>query len=412
MPAFAYTALNATGQTVSGSLTVASKAEAFRKLEAQALTPVRVLEEAKSADAAKAKKEAQKSNEPVRLKRAQLILFTEELADMLDGGLQIDQALRVMQERQESPAIRQISGALREELREGSTVAKALKKVSPSFDDLYCNLAAAGEVSGSLPAILRRLAMNLNVMAELQSKVTQAMIYPAFLVLACVGLMVVFMTVMAPQMIDLLGKNGQKLPMATQMLIEFNTFFATWWWVIAIIITTFFLLFKSYISTPKGQMWWHEAKLKMPLFGPIIATRFYAQFAHSLSSLVGNGVPLLNSIRLVSKISANMFIQSLLAKVTATVSEGLPLSSSLRKAGHFPMMLVDMIAIGEQTGNVDLALKKTATRYDKELDKRIKRMTSMISPIIIIFMAGVVGVVAYSIISAVFQSVNGIRGHV
>lgn len=411
MPAFTYTALNASGQQISGTLSVGSRAEAFRKLESQSLTPVRVAEEVKSA--ATVAKEAAKleSNEPVKLKRMQLILFTEELADLLDGGLQIDQALRVIQERQEAQGVRKVAGIIRDQLREGSTVAKALKKASPSFDDLYCNLAAAGEVSGSLAPILRRLSANLQVMAELQSKVTQAMIYPAFLIGACVILMIVFMTFMVPQITDLLSKSGQKLPMATQMLIEFNTFMGTYWWVILIVMVTFALLFKGYIGTDKGRMWWHEAKLRMPLAGPVMATRFYAQFAHSLGNLISNGVPLLNGIRLVSKISVNVFIQDLLSKVTSLVSEGATLSGALKKVGHFPLLLIDMIAVGEQTGNLGKSLEKCAGRYDKELDKKIKRMTAMISPVIIIFMAVIVGLVAYSIVSAIFQSVSGIRGH-
>lgn len=409
MPAFTYTALTTTGQTVTGSVTVGSRAEAFRKIEAQALTPVKVTQDEKS-DAAKAKIAAAAAGGPVKLKRAQLILFTEELADLLDGGLQIDQAFRVMQERQESGALRIIASTMRNELREGSSVAKALRKASPSFDDLYCNLAAAGEVSGSLPSILRRLANNLAVMAELQAKVTQAMIYPAFLIGACIVLMVVFMTFMVPQIMDLMGKNGQKLPAATQLLISFNQFMGQWWWAIAAAITAGVLTFRGYISSPAGRMWWDETKLKLPLFGAIMSMRFYAQFAHSLGNLITNGVPLLNSIRLVSKISANVFIQSLLAKVTAQVSEGAPLSNTLRKVGSFPLLLADMIAVGEQTGQLGKSMEKCAIRYDKELDKRIKRMTSMITPIILIVMAVMVGTVAYSIVAAIAQSVTGIRG--
>lgn len=407
MPAFAYTALTSTGQTVTGSLTVGSRAEAFRQIESQALTPVKVTQEEKSA-AAKAKATADEG--PVKLKRAQLISFTEEVADLLDGGLQIDQAFRVMQERQGSPALRRIATTMRNELREGSTVAKALRKASPSFDDLYCNLAAAGEVSGSLPSILRRLSTNLAVMADLQAKVTQAMIYPAFLVGACVVLMVVFMTFMVPQIMDLMGKNGQQLPAATQLLINFNNFMGHWWWAILIAITAIFLTFRGYISSPAGRLWWDETKLKLPLFGSIMSMRFYAQFAHSLGNLVTNGVPLLNSIRLVSKISANVFIQELLAKVTSLVSEGAPLSTALRKVGSFPLLLADMIAVGEQTGQLGKSMEKCAIRYDKELDKRIKRMTAMITPIILVFMAIMVGTVAYSIVAAIAQSVTGIRG--
>lgn len=407
MPAFTYTALTATGQTVSGSITVGSRAEAFRKIEAQALTPVKVTQEEKS-ESAKAKAAADEG--PVKLKRAQLILFTEELADLLDGGLQIDQAFRVMQERQEAESLRRVASTMRNELREGSTVAKALKKASPSFDELYCNLAAAGEVSGSLPSILRRLASNLTVMAELQSKVTSAMIYPAFLIGACVVLMVVFMTFMVPQITDLMSKNGQQLPAATQLLISFNNFMAAWWWVIAIIITAIVLTFRGYISSPAGRMWWDETRLKLPLFGAIMSMRFYAQFAHSLGNLITNGVPLLNSIRLVSKISANVFIQDLLAKVTTLVSEGAPLSNALRKVGSFPLLLADMIAVGEQTGQLGRSMEKCAIRYDKELDQRIKRMTAMITPIILVVMAVMVGTVAYSIVAAIAQSVTGIRG--
>ena len=407
MPVFAYTALTSTGQTVTGSVSVGSRAEAFRKIEAQALTPVQVTQEEKS-DAAKAKAVADEG--PVKLKRAQLISFTEELADLLDGGLQIDQAFRVMQERQEAPTLRRIATTMRNELREGSTVAKALRKASPSFDDLYCNLAAAGEVSGSLPSILRRLSTNLSVMADLQAKVTQAMIYPAFLIGACIVLMVVFMTFMVPQIMDLMGKNGQKLPAATQLLISFNHFMGQWWWAILAALTAIFLTFRGYIASPAGRMWWDDTKLKLPLFGAIQSMRFYAQFAHSLGNLITNGVPLLNSIRLVSKISANVFIQSLLAKVTNLVSEGAPLSTALRKVGSFPLLLADMIAVGEQTGQLGKSMEKCAARYDKELDRRIKRMTAMITPIILVVMAVMVGTVAYSIVAAIAQSVTGIRG--
>lgn len=410
MPLFDYSALSAAGKTVAGNLQAATRADVFRKLESQSLTPIRVSEQVTEKSTAAAAAKAAASLEPVKLKRAQLILFTEELADLLDGGLQIEQALRVMQERQEAVAIRRISGILREQLREGSTVAKALKKASPSFDDLYCNLVAAGEVTGSLSSILRRLAANLTVMAELQAKVTSAMIYPAFLIGACSILMIVFMTFMVPQITDLLAKSGQKLPAATQLLINVNSFLGQWWWVILLILTIIGLVFKGYIGTPSGLLWWHRTKLTLPLFGPVMATRFYAQFAHSLGNLVTNGVPLLNSIKLVSRISVNVFIQSVLGKVTNLVAEGSPLSSSLRKSGEFPMMLVDMIAVGEQTGQLGKSLEKCAIRYDKELDKRIKRMTALISPVILIFMAVVVGVVAYSIVTAIFQSVSGIRG--
>jgi type II secretory pathway component PulF len=410
MPSYAYTALSSTGLQVSGKLQVATRAEAFKRLESQSLTPLQVTEEQGSAKKAGA---TQGGRVPApRLKRGQLIYFTDELADLLDGGLQIDQALRILEDRMDSPAVQTIAGTLRNELREGSTVAKALRKASPSFDDLYVNLVSAGEVSGSLSSVLRRLASNLQVVHDLQTKVTQAMIYPALLLTACAGLIVVVMTVLVPQLTDLMAGSGTKLPLATELLMGFSKFVQNWWLVILAAGTALFLSFKGYVATPNGRLWWDQTRLKLPLFGPVIATRFYAQLAHSLGNLVNNGVPLLNGLKLSAKGTSNVFMQGLLSRVIELVGEGSTLSSALRKVGTFPSLLSDMVAVGEQTGGLGHSLEKTATRYDKELDKKIKRLTTLISPIILVFMAIVVGTVAYAIVTAIFQTSQGIRGKV
>lgn len=411
MPSFTYTALTTTGQQSAGKVQAASRAEAYRKLESQSLTPVKVTEEAGAKAAGKDKAAAAvQDSQPIKLKRAQLILFTEELADLLDGGLQIDQALRILEERQDSVQIRRISVILRNELREGATVSKALKKASPSFDDLYLNLVSAGEVTGSLSEVLRRLAANLTVLQELQGKVTQAMIYPALLIVACIALLIVFMTVLVPQLTDLLKDSGTKLPMATELLMGFSSFLGSYWWLMLAVFTIGFLSFKGYVSTPKGRMWWHHTKLSLPLFGAVISTRLFAQFAHSLGNLVTNGVPLLNGLKLAARGMTNDHLQTVLGKAVALVGEGAPLSGALRKVGSFPTLLIDMIAVGEQTGTLGKSLEKSATRYDKELDKKIKRLTTLISPVIMIFMAVIVGVVAYSIVTAIFQTSQGVRG--
>lgn len=409
MPAFTYTALNPSGQQVSGKLQVGSRAEALRKLESQSLTPVKVAEDATAASKSKAAAKI-KADEPIILKRPQLILFTEEMADLLDGGLQIDQALRVMEERQEAASIKRVSAALRNEVREGSTISKALKKVSPSFDDLYVNMVAAGEASGSMTDILRRLAGGLTVMQDLQAKVTSAMIYPALLIAACVVLLIVFVTVLIPQLTDLIADSGSELPMATMLLIGFTKFFGAWWWLILTVLIGGFIVFRSYVRTPAGRMWWDATRLKLPLFGPVLATRLFAQFSHSLGNLVVNGVPLLNGLKLTTKATTNQWVQTQLTRAVSLVGEGASLSNALKKVGHFPTLLVDMIAVGETTGSLGRALEKCAIRYDKELDKRIKRLTTLITPVIMIFMAVVVAVVAYSIVTSIFSATNSMNG--
>jgi general secretion pathway protein F/type IV pilus assembly protein PilC len=407
MPAFSYIALDASGKQVTGSLSVSTRAEVYRKLESQRLTPVKVSEDAKTGEALK-QETADAAPAPV-LKRAQLILFTEELADLLDGGMQLEQALRVMHERQESVIIRTVSGRIRDQVREGAMFSKALQNASPSFDDLYCNLAAAGEVSGTLPQILRRLAMNVTQMHELQARVVSAMVYPAFLVGALVMLLIVFSTVLVPQLSEMLSKSRQELPGITKLLMAISAFIGSWWWLGLIIGTTLGLLFRSYVSTDKGRLWWHRAKLNIPLFGPVLSARFYAQFASSLGNLVNNGVPLLNAMKLTAKATSNIFLRGVLQKSALIIGEGVSLSGALRKAGHLPTLLVDMISMGEQTGRLGYAMEKIALRYDKELDKKIKRLTALVTPVILIFMFVIVGVVAYAIVTSIFQAMSSAR---
>lgn len=408
MPAFSYTALDATGKKINGNLSVSTRAEVYRKLESQKLTPIQVTEDSKQTEQAKAEA-VQAAAPPPVLKRAQLILFTDELADLLDGGLQLEQALRVMHERQESALIRNVSGRIREQLREGAMFSKALQAASPSFDDLYCNLAAAGEVSGSLPQILRRLCANITQIHELQARVVSAMVYPAFLMGALGMLLVVFSTVLVPQLSEMLSKSRQRLPAITEMLIAVSAFFAHWWWLGAIIGTAGFLLFRSYTSTPKGRLWWDRTKLQLPLFGPVLAARFYAQFSSSLGNLVNNGVPLLNGMKLTAKATSNVFLKGLLQQATGIIGEGVSLSGALRKVGQLPTLFVDMISMGEQTGRLGHALEKIATRFDKELDKKIQRLTALVTPVILILMFAVVGVVAYAIVASIFQAMSGIK---
>ncbi|WP_009962527.1 type II secretion system F family protein [Verrucomicrobium spinosum] len=410
MPAFAYTALDTSGKQVTGSLAVSTRAEVYRQLESQRLTPIKVAEETTAA--AKAAKEEAKDNSPAPvLKRAQLILFTEELADLMDGGLQLEQALRVMHERQESPVLRKVSGRIREQLREGATFSKALLQASPSFDEMYCNLATAGEVSGSLPQILRRLSASITQMHDLQSRVVAALVYPAFMFGALIMLLIVFSTVLLPGFVDMLSKSRTKLPFVMEMLGTFSDLVKHWWWLALAVIVSSVLLFRSYIAKESGKMWWDRAKLKIPLFGPVLTARFNAQFAASLGNLVNNGIPLLNALKLTAKSTSNVFLRGLLNQAAGIIGEGVSLSSALRKVGHLPVLLVDMVAMGEQTGRLGKSLEKIAARYDKELDGRVKRVTALITPIVLVILFVVVGVVAISIVTAIFETMTSVRAH-
>ncbi|MCP5541886.1 MAG: type II secretion system F family protein [Akkermansiaceae bacterium] len=417
MPAFAYTAIDGTGKRVSGNLAVRNRAEAYRELESKALVPIHleaVTDDAATAAGTKSKAKAGIDRSivtgPVSLTRPLIILFTEELADLLDAGVQLEQALRILHERQTNKAIKQIAATLRDEIREGAKFSGALKKASPSFDELYRNLVAAGEAGGSLGEILRRLATNLKNLYALQRRVTGAMIYPSVLLIGCVVLLFVFSTVLMPRLTDLISKTGQKLSTLTQVLIKFTDFMGAWWWLILIVAVSLALGFRAYIASPAGRLWWDRAKMRLPAFGPVITGRFYAQFCHTMANLVTNGVPLLNSLRLVTRGTTNLHVKGHLESAVEAVGEGSSLAKSLSKSGAFPDGLIDRVAIGEQTGELGKAFTKAAVKYDEDLDIRISRLTSLVPQVVLVGMAIVVGVVAYSIMTTIFGSMSGFRG--
>jgi type II secretory pathway component PulF len=408
MPSFLYEAVSRRGERVRGELIAQSRAEAFRKLDHERLQPIKI-EEKDGAARAIAVVDRPERLAKVRLSRTQIILFTEELSDLLDAGLQIEQALRVMEARKEFSKIKQIATALRQSVREGSSLSNALRQVSSSFGDLYCNLVSAGEISGSLPQLLKRQATFLATIDDLQKRVVSALIYPAMIFTLGLGLIFLFMTYLVPQMTVLFEKTGKNVPFLTKLLIEVSAFFSHYWWAI---LATVFLAgfgFWQLIRHPRGKKWWHRVQLKIPLVGGVLKGRFYAQFAQTLANLLGNGLPLLNALQLMRGATLNEHWRRSLTGVTDFVGEGGAFSRGLQRLTDFPSLFIDMVAVGEQTGDLAKALDKVGTKYEKELNLRIQRLTSMVQPVIILIMAGMVGVIAYSIINGIFDAVSGLQ---
>ena len=406
MPQFSFQALAPGGEQITGTLDAATRRDAYRQIESRQLSPLQVTEKD---SAAKTSRLAIASDAGVRLKRARLIFFTSELADLIDAGLPVQQALNVMAEKQQDPVIRKTGDRLRYHLRDGQTLSACFRQTSPDFDDLYVSLIAAGEASGTLAGVLHRMAQSLTQLHDLQRRFVSAMIYPAFMIGACALLMGVFTLVLVPQLTSLLSKTGQDLPEITRLLLAFSDFCTNHFWSMLIAAAAVVMLFRVLIATAPGRLWWDRAKMKIPLIGPIIETRFYAGFTQALGNLVTNGVPLLSSLTLLVRGTPNRFFRQRLTSVIEAVAAGDPLSTSLRRAGHFQPLMTDIIAVGEQTSHLAKSLNKAAARYDKELDGRIKRLTALISPAIIIFLAAVVTVIAYCIVSSIFSAVSGIR---
>jgi type II secretory pathway component PulF len=428
MPVFAYKALATNGSVSTGEIDAADRPEALRVLDKKGLQPVNLKEIAAAVSAkkttgnAKSKPEAADSSKPkadakdasipdgpIKLKRQEVVLFTEELSDMLSAGLQLEPALKSMENRQELGNLKAVSFKIRQIVRDGVNFSVALKKVSPSFGPLYCSLAAAGEASGALDDILKRQAHYLKTLAELQARLILAMIYPAFLVLAGIAVSIVFITVLIPQLTALIETSGGKMPLGAAILIGASAFVKKWWIVILLTLLATGIFFKAWVDNEANKPAWDRIKLRIPLIGPVITSRFYVQFLETMANLVGNGLPLLRALELSRDATQNRGLRSELDKIIAQVGDGRSFSKALVRNGAFPPLLIDMISVGEQTGRIDHSLRRAAERYDKELDKSLQRIMALVMPVVLIIMAGLIGTMAYLMITAIFQTISNIK---
>jgi type II secretory pathway component PulF len=407
MPAFTYEAIVPGGGRTRGTLEAKSRQEALAQLSRQRLQPIRLqLEgaikpsghEASTGGAAPAERQ---------MNEGQIISFTEELGDLLDAGLQLEGALRMMEQRSEASALKAVAESLRTQVREGVSLSRALKVASPSFSDLYCNLVAAGEVSGALGPILQRQVLYLKKLSDLKGRVVQALIYPMFVTGAGILLMGLFVVVLVPQL-EMLFKTQQP-PLITQLLLWSSRFLVRWGWLVAAMVALGGIGFWQAIQKPAGRLWWDRARVKIPVAGPVLEAAFYAQFSQTLANLLGNGVTLLQAMQLVSRATPNTFYRVRLEKASDQISEGYSLSRALRQVGGFADTFLDLVAVGEQTGELAKALDKAGARYEKEMDRRIQRITALIQPVIIVVIALVVGAVVYSIITSIFDAMSGMR---
>lgn len=427
MAQYSYKAL-ANGAVTTGELDASDRREALRILDRKGLQPIKVTEtggapakaqrvssqgkNAKpNAKASAAAAEGEIPEGPVKLKRAEVVLFTEELSDMLAAGLQLEPALRAMENRQELGSLKVVSIKLRQIVRDGNSFSIALRKVSPSFGPLYCSLAAAGEASGSLDTILQRQAHYLKTLQELQGKITLALIYPAFLMVSGIAVSIIFVTKLIPQLTALLESTpGATMPTGAVILIAISDFVKKWWIVMALLVAAGGVLFKAWKDAPANRPQWDEMKLKLPLVGKVFEQRFFVQFLETMANLVANGLPLLRALELTKDATQNIHLQKHLGDMIEMVGDGRSLSKAMIRSGIFPSLLIDMVSVGEQTGNIDQALRRAAVRFDKELNNALQRIMALIMPAVLIVMAVLIGAMAYLMITAIFQTISSLGG--
>jgi type II secretory pathway component PulF len=423
MPQFSYKARRRSGEVVQGVLEVADRPAALAQIERLGLFPVAV-DMPKGAAANSEKPARGKSSftdmlppamrESLTRKRKpklqELATFTQQLANLLQAGMPLTVALNSMTHLETKGIPKEVSGGLRQEVMEGRSLSDAMGKQPLIFSDLYVNMVKAGEQSGALVDVLRRMANHFERYAEVQSKVKSALIYPVMVCTVGAGLMLFFIYFMLPQFEKMFSGFNVELPMPTKFLIGVGFVFTHYWWLLLLLLLAGLIIFQRFRHSAEGSQRLDRWMLKLPVVGKVICLSYYGQFARTLSTLLENGVPVLTALKITEQVMANGVIKEAISKTRDAVTDGKTLAQPLAASKVFPQLMVDLVKIGEETGDVPAALKNVADTYDSELTIALRVMMTLIEPILIIIMALGVGFLLLSVLLPMFKLISNISG--
>lgn len=385
MPVFEYRALNQSGRQVKGVVESESLRAARLKLKQQGIFPT-TMSESRSRSAT--------ATFDLRAKRvsvSQLSIITRQLATLIGAGMPLVEALRSLVEQIDNPRVRRVLAEVGERVNEGSTLADSLKTYPKVFPRLYVHMVASGEASGSLDIVLERLADLLEGQAALRRKVLSALTYPALMLSLCFIVILILLTYVVPQITAIFEDRKAVLPLPTRIVIGMSDFFQAYWMLVIAAIVGSVLLLRRYAQTAEGRRTIDRLKLRLPLYGGISLKVATSRFARNLSSLLASGVELLTALNIVKNIVGNVILERLIEQSADGVREGRSLAAELSRGGQFPRMLTQMIAIGEQTGQLEQMLGRAANSYETEVSALIGALTSILEPLLIVFLAVVVG---------------------
>ena len=403
MPVFAFEAIKDDGQKVKSEVTAESKDEAIRKIQDQGLRPTRIKaqkEESKSRSVPGVEKAPAKKKGGLFLggvSSKDIVTFTTQLSTLQDAGLPIVRSLKILEEQQKPGRFKDQLEEVSSEVEQGSTLSEAMAKYPKSFDKLYISMVKAGEAGGVLDVILRRLAGFMEKSQKLRKQVKGALIYPAAVITVAILILVVIMLFVVPAFEKMFADIGQALPAPTQLLLNTSQAIQTYWYLIPLIPVFLMLIMKMIARTEAGERWIDAFKLRMPVFGNIIKKSSVARFCRTLGTLIASGVPILEALRIVKDAVGNVIISNAIEDVHGSIREGDTIADPLRASGIFDELLVNMIDVGEETGELDKMLMKIADNYEADVDVAVEGMSSLLEPLLIVGMGLVVGFIVISL---------------
>jgi type IV pilus assembly protein PilC len=425
MPKFSYVAMDSRGKETKGTLDVANQNEAIGRLKEMGYFPTKVVQvdaskdkgpaKAKSAGGKGGKKGAGAINIKIpglsgRVKPKVLTIFTRQLATLVDAGLPLLRGLRVLERQERNLTLKEIIGKVGQSIEGGSTFSEGLAQHPKTFNKLYINMVKAGELGGVLEVVLARLSEFQEKAQKIKGKVVAAMFYPVAVMIVAVAILAILMIFVVPKF-ELIFKDmlpGQDLPAFTRLVLGISNTIKNHSIATAVIIIILIIAFVIWKRTKGGRYVVDKVKLKMPVLGPVFSKVAISRFARTLGTLVSSGVPILQALTIVKETAGNVVVGEAVSAVHESVKEGETITAPLEASNVFPPMVISMVDVGEQTGALPEMLMKIADNYDDEVDNAVAAMTSLLEPIMIVFLAVVVGSIVIAMFLPLIQLINDI----
>lgn len=400
MPIFEYKGKTLAGTTVSGELKAKDRNELEKLLRSNKILVSSVIKKPSSIKLSFGMK---------RVKKVQISRFTRQFATMIGAGLPMVQCLEILSQQSESAELRKVISQVKESVQAGTTLAEALSKHKKIYDDLYVNMVDAGEIGGALDTILIRLAAYREKADALVRKVKGALIYPAVIFIVAIGVTTAMLTFIVPVFAKLFSGLGAELPGPTKFVLGLSYFLRSNFITGLIFLVLLAIGFRFYSRTDKGRLLIDKILLKLPLIGELLRKSAISRFTRTLGTLISSGVSILEALDITAKTAGNKVIQNAIKKSVISIAEGETITQPLKETGVFPPMVTQMISVGEKTGGLDDMLNKIADFYEEEVDAAVSAITSIIEPVVIIFMGVIVGGILISMYLPMFDIIGKIN---
>jgi len=338
-----------------------------------------------------------------RVKPVEIHLFTRQLATLIGAGIPLDAALGSIVEQSENPALKRVTVQLKESVNEGEPLSRAMQRFNRLFPNMYINMVRAGEASGGLDRVLSRLADFSEKQEALKARLRAALIYPLFMAVIGAGILFILITYIVPNITRVFDEMGQVLPLPTVVLIGLSSFLRTSWWLLVLALLGTFFAARMLVRRKTGKSLWDMVKLNVPVFGPVVRKAVVARFSSTMESLLGSGVEIIQSLEIAKRIIDNTHVSATIDRAIEDINRGKSMATALSGSAWFPPMFVQMVAVGESSGQLEEMLGKVAEASERDVESAVLGMTSLIEPVMIVSMGVAVGFIVLSILLPIFE---------